>query len=432
LKKVLIISDYFSPDNEIAAIRLTKIGKYLALSGYTVDVLRRGASGRKEDILLKYDLQFFNQIYENVNNGINKYLYYFYHCRNNNISSNILKKMTNIKEIFFIKQIKILLYNFFSILINLNYYHNAINRKDIKIETYNYIISTFGPASNHLIGLNFKKKNKNIIWIADFRDTLRDNIFTFMFRMNKLYLENKIIKYANIITLVSYGCFSLKSSNIYIIPNGFDIDDYQLNNEKHSTNNKFIISYTGSIYSNKSDIRILFKIIKELLEENILNQSDFAVQYLGKNQIDFYNQASVYLRDEFIINSGFVTRNESLKKQKESDMLILASWNDKNEQGIITGKLYEYFVSNRPIICFISGNLPDSKLKEMIIKSNTGCCYEEANSKIDYEIMKNYIKQQYINRKEGKPLNYSPNSSYIDQFNYKNIVNNLVKIMEIK
>lgn len=52
-QKVLIICNYFAPDHTIAAVRTTKIAKYLRQSGYEVEVLTERKNGREDELLKK-------------------------------------------------------------------------------------------------------------------------------------------------------------------------------------------------------------------------------------------------------------------------------------------------------------------------------------------------------------------------------------------
>ena len=62
-KKILIVSPFFAPENSVASVRFTKIGKYLAKMGYTVDVLCSNMMAEFiEDETLKPDLKWFHRI----------------------------------------------------------------------------------------------------------------------------------------------------------------------------------------------------------------------------------------------------------------------------------------------------------------------------------------------------------------------------------
>jgi hypothetical protein len=47
---------------------------------------------------------------------------------------------------------------------------------------------------------------------------------------------------------------------------------------------------------------------------------------------------------------GGVPPDVSVQKQRESQILLLLSWNDPRERGTYTGKVFEYLAARRPIL----------------------------------------------------------------------------------
>lgn len=434
MNKILIISDYFAPDNEIGAIRLTKISKYLSLSGFSVDVLKRGFSTRKEDILLKNDLKYINKIFEVNNSGFFRVLYKKLYTQNidNRYNENEKKKtiIKSLKKVFILRQVKLFIFYVIGFLIDINYKNNAVKKTKINFTAYDLFLSSYGPLSNHSIGLFLKKKFKNVLWIADFRDPIRNDVYPDIIKYFFGLYEKKIINYADIITSVSPNFIYNPTHKLNVISNGYDLDDYNDHCDSLYGNDKFVFSYTGSLYNGKQDITVFFKILKELIEEKIIIEEDLEIIYAGKNANLFSDQYKNLLSDNIINNFGYVTRKESIDIQKKSNILILASWNEIDYQGHITGKLYEYLMSKKPILCIIEGTVPNSLLKEIISIAKIGCCYERANSQIDYFVLKEYIKNHYLIWKTKTNTDFLQNTEYINQFNYKNIVNQLINLIE--
>ena len=52
-KKILFICNYFAPDNTIAAVRTSKLAKYLQQNGYEVEVITEKKNAELEDEILK-------------------------------------------------------------------------------------------------------------------------------------------------------------------------------------------------------------------------------------------------------------------------------------------------------------------------------------------------------------------------------------------
>lgn len=59
---ILVISYFFAPHTKIAAVRWTKLSKYLSEAGVSVDVITSEAMGMTDELLLK-DCSRLNKIF---------------------------------------------------------------------------------------------------------------------------------------------------------------------------------------------------------------------------------------------------------------------------------------------------------------------------------------------------------------------------------
>ena len=91
---------------------------------------------------------------------------------------------------------------------------------------------------------------------------------------------------------------------------------------------------------------------------------------------------------DYINNVGYVSHNESIKYQKKSQVLLLIEIDSEETKCIIPGKLFEYMVSNRPILAL---GPKGSDVEKIIKETNTGN-YFYYN---DYESLKSTILNHY-------------------------------------
>ena len=56
-KRILIVCNYFAPDNAIAAVRVTKLAKYLYKNGYKVLVIAEDKKREVKDEILEKDAE---------------------------------------------------------------------------------------------------------------------------------------------------------------------------------------------------------------------------------------------------------------------------------------------------------------------------------------------------------------------------------------
>ena len=439
MKKILIVAEYFAPNNHIASIRTTKLAKYFKLNGYYIGVVSRKLRANEYvDPILQKDLKYVDEHIVVSESWLMKKVFQIYNkMRNTNFKKKVTSKTSynsnkiNLSGLLF-SFLKKIFSNSYPFYASKGYSRRA--KKQIKRLSHKYdvILTSCGPFSSNILGSVAKRTNENILWIADFRDPL---IIDFPLKRHLsyyLWIKNEVIKRVNVITGVSDSCVEIFKDDfkgkIVTIYNGFDENDIN-NNINVASNEKFSLTYSGTLYR-KSDLSIVFKAINELIKEAQINKNNIIVNYLGINSNLFYEQAEKYDMQGVCHVFGKVDRKKSLQVQSSSHVLLLTSWNNMGNTGMISGKVFEYMMMNKPIICSIMGNLSNSTLKEMIIKANNGVVWEQANDEIDYPIMKDYILKQYKQYENGFPLDFAPNKEYINQYQYSEITNKFIEIIE--
>jgi hypothetical protein len=67
---------------------------------------------------------------------------------------------------------------------------------------------------------------------------------------------------------------------------------------------------------------------------------------------------------------GFVPYAKSLAAQRHAAALLFVDWMDPRAEGILTGKLFEYLASGRPIFCL--GNRADTEAARVVREAHAG------------------------------------------------------------
>ena len=127
-------------------------------------------------------------------------------------------------------------------------------------------------------------------------------------------------------------------------------------------------------------------------------------------------------------NFGMVSRKESIRISKNSDISIVATWNTKIEQGVLTGKIFELLSLNKYIFAFVSGNCGNSEIKDLIKSYNSGITYEE-HDRESYFLMKDIFLKYYNTKISNRIYMTLRNKSIIEQYDYENISNTLFSII---
>ena len=220
------------------------------------------------------------------------------------------------------------------------------------------ILSTSPPISVNLIAAR-AKSILHCPWAADFRDPWSDDgTPTGGLDVLARSLEKRTLSNADALITVSDPWVENFRSRypgkiVARATNGFDPDEYPTTSE---LNPCFSITYTGDLYQGKRDPTLLFDVLAEMITEGAIRKEELQLNFFGSSDQWLPALASRFgLSDEVRIH-GFVPRAESLRHQRESQILLLLGRNVPSDAGCYAGKLFEYLASRRPILAL--GGLP--------------------------------------------------------------------------
>ena len=235
------------------------------------------------------------------------------------------------------------------------------------------IITSGPPHSLHLIGLELKQK-LDLKWFADFRDpwttigyhkSLR--LSNFAAKKHKT-LEHQVLNSADTIIVTSKTTKTefeaITTKPISVITNGYDTEQV----EKQSLDTKFSLAHIGSFLSERNPI-ILWESLTELIQEVPGFNSHLEIKLIGAVSQEVLETISQFELNKYLNNLGYVSHNVAIAHQRKSQVLVLIEINSGDTKSIIPGKLFEYMVSNRPIIAI---GPQDSDFAEIITSTNTG------------------------------------------------------------
>jgi glycosyltransferase involved in cell wall biosynthesis len=297
--------------------------------------------------------------------------------------------------------------------------------KLIKKNKISHIYTSFRPLADHIIAYNLRLFFPELKWIADFRDLPVDRFRsnTFIPSLQKAFLK-KLISGAHQIITVSNGLnINLKKirPDSKLIRNGiFNI----YNVSKSKANDRFTISYTGSLYPDFRKPTIFLKVLSNLLKNNIISDSEIVVQYAGKDN-EIWNRWI----DEFELRSvskdlGELSLFDSIKMQTDSDLLLLITWSDNQNKGILTGKLFEYLASGNTVFALINGD-KDEEMEEILKNYEDGkVFYNEDLLTLETEIL-----NRFNSWKNNEPLLINVDSNIVYEFSWQKATDELKKLI---
>jgi hypothetical protein len=289
-----------------------------------------------------------------------------------------------------------------------------------QIET---IITTGPPHSLHLIGLLLKKK-LNVNWIADFRDPWTTIGYHKELKLSpraankhKL-LEKEVLNTCDTVLVTSPTTkkeFELLTKKpVEVITNGYDSEHV----EKVSLDKKFTLAHIGSLLSERNP-KALWQSLQELCNENSDFAQDFKLKLIGAVSKEVLETISQYHLTTFTDHLGYLSHNEALKHQRSSQVLLLIEIDSLDTQCIIPGKLFEYMVSERPILAI---GPKDSDFEAIIKNTNTGSffLYSEKD-----EIKARILELYTLYKKNILTVN----AVDIEQYSRKALTNQLVNLL---
>ena len=356
MQKVLIVTYYWPPGSGAGVQRWLKFSKYLTKLGW-------------EAFLLTVDPDF--AVYSAID-----------HSLNNEVPANLTVYKTRARDYFrlykkdkskipsagfaideekgFVSHItRFIRGNFFIPDPRRGWNRFAFKKACEIIETrkIDHVITTSPPHSTQLIGLKLKKKYPGIQWIADLRDPWTDIYYydkfypTFLSkRIDSAYEKSVLISADKIITVGKSlkELFSSKipgiEEKIEVISNGYDEEDFSV--LIASKPGIFTISYVGTL-SGSYPINGFLKALKLLSEEGI----NFRLRFTGvvsQEHKELISSATDGSNIEFIPYSGHLT---AIRNMLDASVLLLIIPDHLSSRSIITGKLFEYLASGKPVIC---------------------------------------------------------------------------------
>jgi glycosyltransferase involved in cell wall biosynthesis len=296
-------------------------------------------------------------------------------------------------------------------------------KKYIQENNIDTIVTSGPPHSLHLIGLQLKKE-LTIKWLADFRDPWTTIGYHKALKLSSyaekkhIALEAVVLNSADTIIVTSKTTKTefqaLTSRPIEVITNGYDIEKVN----KKPLDDKFTLAHIGSFLSERNP-RILWQALQELVTENETFKNDFQLKLIGATSQEVLDTISEFNLTDYVLNLGYVSHQEAVEHQRKSQVLLLIEINSDETKSIIPGKLFEYMISERPIIAI---GPEGSDFAEIITSTNTGVFFTyNEKEKLKALLLEYY--QEYQNK------NLKVNAVGLQKYFRKSLTEQLAKLI---
>lgn len=285
------------------------------------------------------------------------------------------------------------------------------------------IVTSGPPHSLHLIGLELKNK-LNLKWFADFRDPWTTIGYHKSLRLSDFaahkhkQLESEVLNTADTIIVTSKTTKkefeALTTKPIEVITNGYDVE----NVEKQPLDTRFSLAHIGSFLSARNP-KILWQALVELIAEIPEFKSHLEIKLIGAVSQEILESITAFDLNDYLNNVGYISHEEAIVQQRKSQVLLLIEIDSEETKSILPGKLFEYMVSNRPIIAL---GPKGSDFDEIITGTNTGVFFDYSEK----EKLKKVIFGYYTQFLEGKLQSHGVG---LQKYSRKNLTQELTSLL---
>lgn len=350
--RILIISYFFPPYNNIGAVRVGKLAEYWLGKGHDVKVISAFDQPFEPSLPMRFPEERVsythwinvNAIPEMVSGGRKKIAKQGFSSVQSTLGSlgRIYKTLLNFPDG------------------QIGWYPFGVKAaKKIILGGWkpDLIYASYKPATSLLIARKIALLF-DIPWVAELRDLWTDNhyyAFPSWRKWIEKSIERRVLSSTSAVVTVSEPLAETLRSKVQApvatILNGFDPNDYPAIEGKLFSEDRLNIAYTGMVYAGKQDPSPLFAALKGLHCADKVR-----VYFFGRYLQEIERLAEQHGVKHLVSVSEAVPYGQAIQIQMQSDVLLLLLWNDKGERGVYTGKLFEYFGARHPILAIGSEN----------------------------------------------------------------------------
>lgn len=231
-------------------------------------------------------------------------------------------------------------------------------KKYLKEHPVDAIITTGPPHSMHLIGMKLHDA-LDIPWMADFRDPwteidyYQDLHLTRHADRKHHRLEGQVLSKADRVIAIGWDMAEsfkrLGAQRVEVVTNGYDWDT-DTSIQHADLSEKFTLSHIGLLGPTRN-IPTFWRAISELAERHPDFRQHLDIQLIGQVDISALRLIETLGLKDVVTHLPHIPHDEVMQKQCASRALLLFINNTPNAKGILTGKLFEYLSSGRPVLC---------------------------------------------------------------------------------
>lgn len=348
--RILLVSFFFPPYNQIGAVRNSKFAKYLLRAGHDVRVLCAHEPPVPKNLGIEIDparvtyspWYNVNRVPELLLGGREKVAEQGY--RRPGWRGRLLAALG---------QWYAAITNFPDRLIG--WYWPGLRAGDRLLREWRPdIIVATTPITGLLVGSALARRH-GLPWVADMRDLWTDNPVQIshapLRRLLERWLERRTLgSAAGFVAIAPSSSEKLAQrygKPVATILNGFDVEDMQrLGDIAPPPGLPLRLLFTGMVYPEHQRLDLLFAALRDMT----LAAGQLSVDFYGRNLYPIQELIVKYRVAEIVKVHPPVSYDDSLRLQRAADALLFFTWANSSQTGILSGKIYEYLAARRPLL----------------------------------------------------------------------------------
>lgn len=259
----------------------------------------------------------------------------------------------------------------------------GVGRKAIRREKIDIVLSSSPPQSVHLLGSKLARRS-GCPHVVDFRDLWTQNtsyherqLSARLTRRDRNY-ELSVLQRAAAIS-VNTATFKrqllenndfLTEQKLEVVNNGVDPDDFSPFLSSAVPNERFTMLYTGSLYGGHRDPEFFLATLGSWFEARPELRDRVTVKFVGNWTPEYVGLIERYNLSEVVEKKDWMPQREALAQTFAADLLLLFQGFDPALSAAIPRKLYEYMITNKPILAFA----PPGEIPDIIKRYDCGIC----------------------------------------------------------
>lgn len=229
----------------------------------------------------------------------------------------------------------------------------------IKRNKIDCIVASLPPHTDGIIGMLLAKLT-GVRLVLDMRDPWMlsarppDSPDTLLHYKLDSFLERMVFTSADsfVVTTARFENYLRdvrKKDRVFTIPNGYDETDFAALSRSR-TDSKFVITYLGTIYLERSP-RATLAAVRQLIDDKVIDRQDIQVRFVGDVISDgarnIEQLSKKYELDDVVMIQGMIPYPAALQEMVDADVLLLLAPNQPYQ---IPAKAFDYIGAKRPIL----------------------------------------------------------------------------------